>query len=563
MESNKHTSPRSAFNGMPLVDGHSQGTAFIYRDILSREIEIRELDATEIAPEWERLRSALEQVGQDVTRMRNLLGAKIGERQAAIFDAYGSILTDDNLLRNLEEELHKRRLNAEKIVKNVMNEWEGRFRTSAGAAQKEWANDIHDMSMRILRALAGKENNVLADIPESTVLFTPRLLLSDTVHFVKRQPCAIVTQEGGPLSHAALLARSLQVPLITGVDFNAVRHNHGQEVVVDGSRGTVIFNPLEREKKACRELSNAYKRSTHIMLEHSAREAAVLHEHDYSVYANVSSADDIRNAVTYDCDGIGLFRTESLYMQYKSMPGEQEIYEQLYAALAPVKDKEITLRLADLGDDKVLPYLDIGAEHNSALGLRGIRFLLHFRDILKAQLSVFLRLAQHYKVSILIPMVTAPWDVGQTRSLCDELMREMRDDGVEITRKPPLGAMIETPAAVWGIEMLLPSVDFVSIGTNDLIQYMTAANRESLEVWEYYTYGAGLVLNALTPLIAQVKRTQKQCTICGELGGDYSYTNQLIQSGLKKFSVEPPLIPIIKERISRVIDTGESGNRKA
>jgi phosphotransferase system enzyme I (PtsI) len=544
---------RLVLKGIPLVEGYGHGKAFLYDDILTHEMEIRELTAHEVEPERQRMMNAITRVRSDIGRMRRLFGAETGARQAAIFDANEMILADRELLREFDAELMDKRHNAEQVVKSVLGRWEKRFRNAPNAPQQEWASDIADVAIRILRVLVGIEDNVLAHIPRNAVVFTRRLLPSDTVHFVHQKPSGVVTLEGGRYAHSALIARSLHVPLVTGIDPAGVAIEHDDEVIIDGGRGIVIVHPTEDERKKYGALIQASNRSTIRLIHRAVRDFSLLREHGFEVQANASSADEVRRAAKFGCDGIGLYRTESVFLLAGAMPEELEIFERLKDALSAVKNKEIILRLADIGGDKVVPYMDVSREYSSVMGLRGVRFLLKYPSLLKSQMKAFLRLSADLRIKIMVPLVAAPWDMTQTRAVLDESIAELKKEGFECPVPPPVGAMIETPAAYLGFQKILPYVDFVSIGTNDFVQFTMAADRENLALWEYHVYGAELAINALKDIVAQAKQQGIDCSLCGELAADTSYTEPLMAAGLKKFSVEAPLVPVIKEKISSLL----------
>jgi phosphoenolpyruvate-protein phosphotransferase len=537
------------------VEGYGVGPAFIYRDILSREVELRDLTPEQVEPEWQRLKDALETVRRDLKGIQAQTQTHSGQTRS-IFAAHETILSDHGLLARLKAEIQDKRLNSEVVVRNVFGEFERHFRQLSNKAFQEKAHDFHDLAVRILKVLTGVGENPLAKLPPNAVIFTHRLLPSDTVHFTERRPSGIVTEEGGPHSHSALIARSLRVPLITKVSLETEGIQDGDPTIVDGHSGLVILHPHETDISEYHERQDLEASQSVEQTRRCHQKDRSLHQQHFMVMANVALFEDVQTALGFDCDGIGLFRTEAIYMLANAKPSEEDIYRQLDQALARLPGKEVVLRLADLGGDKILSYFDIGPEHSSILGLRGIRFLLQYPAFLNEQLRAFLRLAAKYDVKILIPMVTTPWDVQRTAEALQNALDQLRREGLAAATAP-LGAMIETPAAIWAIDAILPHTDFLSIGTNDLVQYATAADRENLAVWDYYRFGNELVSEVITTIIAKARSRNIECTLCGEIAGDITYTERLQKAGLKRFSVQPPLIPAVKNKIAALLEGEE------
>ena len=271
------------------------------------------------------------------------------------------------------------------------------------------------------------------------------------------------------------------------------------------------------------------------------------------VNANVSSFNDIKMAKMYGADGIGLYRTEPLYMDSPNLLTEENLYTLLNQALAPAYNQDIILRLLDIGGDKILPFLDVVEIKDPALGLNGIRLLLKYPHLLEMQLRVFLRLSAKFNVKILVPMVTLPRDMVEVRRYFLQEKEKLRQESIPFNEILPIGAMIETPVAVMIIDELLESCDFINIGTNDLVQYVMAAGREKIEVSEYYEEGNHIILNVLKDVIRKAQERGKECGVCGELAGNLNFTKMLLDIGLRNFSVQPALIPYVKNKIFHLL----------
>jgi len=276
------------------------------------------------------------------------------------------------------------------------------------------------------------------------------------------------------------------------------------------------------------------------------------------VFANVASAEDVREARKAECDGIGLYRTEALYMIAHELPEEDSLVKSLSSALSGFPHLPVVLRLADIGGDKTLPYLNIGREHASHLGVRGVRFLLRFPELLRTQLRVFYRLGASRPIRILVPFVSGATDMLQVKDVAREARASLHRDKLPCGETVEFGAMIETPLAAMAVDEILHHADFVSVGTNDLIQYVAAADRESLAVSGYFREGVGPSLSLLQGIVRRCDAAGKECTLCGELAGDPEYTEKLLELGLVHFSVLPSFIGEVREKIRRIVDGTES-----
>lgn len=535
--------------GIPLVPGYAMGQAYHYRDIMSRELETRDLEEHEILTEFSRIQLAVENARHDIRILREKAQLHLDHDHARIFDVHDMLLDDTALFEEIEKELHSKMLSAEQTVFNIFHQMERKFRTSDSTVLQDRAIDVQDIRRRVLRKLTGAEENPLESVPPHSVVFTKRLMPSDTIHLREKGVAAIVTEEGGASSHAAIIARALGIPSITNVSFNMEDIPEGSNLLVDGCQGIITVNPTPGESsrfltkvKSRKKLENALLRKTlHKKLEIKGKPVFV--------GANVSSEEDLAHAQKQGCDCIGLFRIESLYMQTSTLPDQKELYNKLRRLLLPLQDKQITVRLTDMGGDKIVPYLKEIKDYDSALGLRGVRLLFHYPELLEPQVRAILQLSQDFNLRILVPMASLPDDMVKIRKILQEEKQKLKKDGIQFDTNIKVGAMIETPSAVITLNDIMAHSDFLSIGTNDLIQYVMAADRERLSVSEYYERGNELVLEMIGNILNAADEQNMGCSVCGELAGDERFTQKLIGLGLRHFSVLPPLIPKIKNKI--------------
>lgn len=543
------------FHGVSLVGGVGMGRAFHYKDVLSRETETWEIRDEEVGKESGRIFKVIERVKKELEEL-DVSELGLGEEKK-IFSTHRTILEDPWLFSLIKSELENRKLNGESIIRLVFSYLGQQFKSSHSSLVSQKVFDLEDIEQRILRVMTGAGDNPLGQVDENRVIFARRLLPSDTLYFSKKKPAALVTKEGGPGSHAALIARSLGIPFISNVDVSESDVPDGTEVIVDAGRGLIIVDPDKNEKKSVLEQNRMVKKIGRTIFEKSLRHSEILHSCGHlSIMANVNVEEDVRAAVNYDCDGIGLYRTENIFMLTSGLPDEEYLFEELHRSLGPLNKKPAVLRLADIGADKILPYLNVGSEHSSQLGVRGVRFLLRYRDFLRLQLRVFCILSKLYNVKILVPFVSNADDLVQVKK---ELEGVCRFSGLGKSEQPEIGAMIETPLAVMNAESILEHADFVSLGTNDLQQFIAAADRESLMVSQYFKEAGEKVFSIISDIARLCDAKKKNCLVCGEVAGNVEYIPLLLQAGIRKISVPPSQVPVVKEAAYEYMKNNQMG----
>lgn len=530
------------------------GRAFVYRDVLTRDLNNYKIYEQDLVYELKRLRGSIDSVKKDLYKLSKTVSQNIGSDNASIFDAQRALLDDEQFLNDLESELHNELINAEQVAKNVFRKYILRISASSSEIVRAKAEDLRDIFHKVIRKLTGIDTSVLEKLPANAIVVATRLLPSDTIRLDRRNVAGIIVQEGSVHSHSALLARSLGIPSICMEDQPIYVIEHGDELILDGINGIVYHRPdtqiREEFEQRKRDLFQevAEKRKT-------AHVPAVTRKGlPIKFYANVNNELDILQATSSGCEGIGLFRLENIYLESRLMPNEQELYDRLRGALKHLGDgKVITIRLLDIGGDKGLPYLGNGGEIDSFLGLRGIRLLLENPNLLLTQLRVIIRLHQEFNVRLLIPMITTVKEIVRVRDRLDESYRHLRQQHPNAELQPLLvGAMIETPAAVLSIKEVLKVSDYVSIGTNDLIQYTMAASRGDPEVADYYDMGQKVILPFIRDIATAAAMGGKECSVCGEMANDKVCLEDLIKAGIHTFSVNPSNIAALKAFVGGV-----------
>lgn len=539
---------RIVINGNTISKGLAIGEAFIYRDVLSRDLISYVLKETEIKEEFNRIEKSLEQVLLELQKTKEIVATTVAKQHADIFEAHKMILKDERILKDLEKEMNREMVNAEQVVKNVFQHWSNRFRASDDEMIQSKADDMDDLGRRILRELLGYDKNVLEKLPPNSIIVAKRLLPSDTVHLSSKNIKGVVTEEGGYNSHSAIIARALGVPAVCQLDKSISNIKKGAILLLYGENGKVVVNPTVKEKERFRTKLKTAQVKNNIILTKTREAAITIDGTKILIYANASNEEDFKKAKKMGCDGIGLFRVESLYLEHKTAPEKDYLINRFKNILKCLPNKEIIIRLLDVGGDKRLPYLNVEKERNPFLGLRGIRLLLTHRKLLETQIEVILDLYKNFDVSILIPMVTLPDEIIMVKDIITKLQKSFKTE----KRNIKIGSMIETPAAVTHINKIVELSDFLSIGTNDLIQYTMAAGREKMNASEYYDQGAKTVMMMIERVIIQANKGDIGCGVCGEIAGDTKHIKGLLSVGVRNLSVAPSLIPFVKNEIRKI-----------
>jgi phosphoenolpyruvate-protein phosphotransferase len=531
-------------SGLAVSPGLAVGQAFVYRDIL-HDLERYDIGTHQVEYEHGRIERAVEKVLADLGLSAERVEAELNTDLALIFRAHEAMLRDPALTKDLREELEQELVNAEQVVKRVFRRWERRFRAMTSEEMRDRGHDVADLSRQLLQALAGIRTHVLENMSPDSVLVATRLLPSDTVHLSRKSVVAVVAEFGGSASHAALLTREMGIPAVTHVSAACDAIAPGETVLVDGFTGTVVVAPDAETRAGFAQRVAEHRISSAAAREQCREPATTLDGVATAVMANIGCREDAVLAAENGADGVGLYRLEQLYLSRKALPTEDELLEIMRSTLEPIAGKPITIRLLDVGADKKLPSLDLSSEVNPFLGRRGVRVLLAYPELLQTQLRALARLSREHDIQILVPMVTLAQDMKRLREL---LVAATAEVGVE--RLPPLGAMIETPAAALCVVEIITYADFLSIGTNDLTQYTMAAGREDPLVSDYFRDDHPAVLRLVRLVADAVGDTP--LALCGELAGRVDVLPLLLAAGIRSLSVAPPLVPTVKGAVRQM-----------
>ncbi len=537
---------------MAVSPGIAHGKAYVIACAERSAAAQRSVEGAEVAGELERFEAALTRAEADLLTLRQAVSEKIGASEAEIFAAQALIVRDPSFRKQVTAIVTDKRVNIEAAVAEVMERFTHAFEKIPDPYLRERAADVRDVGRRILSALIQTHGADSAEIPEGAIIVAEELLPSATAKLELNRARAFVTERGGKYSHTAILARSLGTPAVAGVPEASVKIKTGDELIVDGMAGTVFVNPgpsVREEYQRVEDEMRAYKRALRQLVDvPSVTEDGTA----IPLLANVSKFADTEAALLFKADGIGLYRTEFSFQVRTSFPSEDEQYEFLARAAERFHPRRVVFRLLDVGGDKDLPYLPLPTSRNPSLAQRGIRLLLRHPDVLRVQLRAFLRVSADHPVSILMPVVGGVEEARQARVVLARVQEELAAEGKRFDPRIPLGAMIEVPSAALVVRALAREVDFFSLGTNDLVQYVLAADREDESIAPYYQPLHPGVLRLIHDLVQGAAEMGRPVTICGEMAGIPEYAELLIGLGLREFSVDPGELLDVKSRIRKV-----------
>ncbi len=529
-------------SGKMLSPGLAEGRTFVHQALVQMQDVPVSIDTHDVERELGHLESATAIITKDLIVLATRVEQEINTNLGAVFEAHEQMLNDPVLKNELRAEIMGNLMSAGSAVKAVFLRWEKRFMLMDSRMAQHKGADMRDISNRLSNALAGIKIHPLEQIPSGSVLVTSRLLPSDTIFLSRNSTAAVLLEYGRSGSHAALFARAMGLPCITDIKDVLKRVPANVCVLVDADAGEVNINPNERDKDIFKS-KVADRRKAFALAQELASAPAITRDGlAITVLANVGCRDDTERAMANGAEGIGLYRTEQVYIGRVTPPDADELLHEMRQTLEPARGKPVCVRLMDLGADKQVPFIPFLAETNPALGCRGVRLQIANPLLMETQLRAILKLSDEFDVSILVPMVTVPQDIVNVR---DCLVRLGGERGA--SSLPKIGAMIETPAAALSLRAIGLHVDFVSFGTNDLTQYTFAADRENAAVERYFSDSDDVIFRLLR--IAHEDAPLMPLSICGELAGRTAHVSRLLKNGIRTFSVVPPLIPVIKEAV--------------
>jgi phosphotransferase system enzyme I (PtsI) len=532
--------------GVPVSPGIAVARAYCV-DHGSARREPYHLESAAVAAEVQRFDEATAAAARDLDAIIAKVARQVGEDEAAIFCAHRLLLRDPSLGAKVKALIRDRQIDAASALELVLEEYEKLFADIADPYLRDRMADLRDVAARILAQLAIRDGRPALDVNEPVVLVAREILPSQALSFDRKYIAGILTEKGGATGHAAILARSLGIPAVSGLP-NLVREvRTGDRVALDGREGHVYLNPGPEVEAAYRKLQREYAELQGELIRNRDLEPLTADGARVELLANVNNPNDARLAVEAGAGGIGLFRTEFLFLTHPSVPDEDEQFAAYRDVLEAAPNHAATIRTLDLGGDKNVPYFPQEGEANPFMGFRSIRLSSAYPEFFQTQLRAILRAARYGTVSLLFPMISTLEEVQRLKKVVQRTLVQMQRSGVPHSADVPFGVMLEVPAAALCVEEILEEVEFVSIGSNDLIQYLMAADRDNPKVAHLCEPFSPALMRLLQDVIAACNRHGKPVTLCGEMAGRPRCVVPLLGMGLRRLSMSPAFVPPIKE----------------
>lgn len=535
--------------GIPAAEGIAIGKAICIKQEFPKTTR---QEVKNVSSEILIFKTAFEQVKIDFENLHSKLKMEKGIEEASIFDFHILLLGDIALEKEVIEFIRNKKVSAAYAWQEKIHQLVEKYQNLDTEYLRERADDIREVGNKVSAKLLG-EKTLVINIQEPRILVIDDLGPAQTATLDLRFIKGIITKKGGPTSHSAILAKSFGIPAIAGLGASIVNISNGAQLAFDGSSGEIWLTEKNPEKvnllQKKKEIAEEHKRK---LRETASVKAVTKAGVEYPVLANISSPKEAAIAYNNGADGIGLYRTEFLYMNRESPPTEEEQYLVYKSVCQNMKGLPVTIRTLDVGGDKPIPYLGIEKEKNPFLGLRGIRYCLQNTELFKTQLRAICRVAAEFPVRVMYPMVGVPEEVDEANELLKEVQLALEKEGVLSNKELAVGIMLEVPSTIFCIPALASRVSFFSIGTNDLTQYLLTLDRGNETVAKYRSPFHPAVLEAIQEIIKRSKKAETEIGMCGELAGNPKATKLLVNMGLEKFSMSSPAIPEIKKIINQI-----------
>lgn len=528
--------------GTGIVGGITSGTISIYG---KREYQVKMVHIDDVEAELVRYERAKDTAKKQLDILYKKAQKEIGENDAQVFESHKIILDDEDYNNSVINFIDNQKVNAEYAVEKTSEIFLSMFSDIEEDYIKERSLDIKDVSDRIIAILMGYDYD-RNDDKESAIVMASELTPSETIQMDKERILAFVTKKGSKNSHTAILARAMNIPAVSGIEFK--EQWNGKKCIVDGDAGVIYIEPDETTAERMQKKREEILKKQVLLQKLKGKETVAPNGKRIKLYANIGGKSDVKEALENDAEGIGLFRTEFLYLKGTDYPTEEEQFNTYRYVAEMMSGKEVIIRTLDIGADKQADYFKLDSEENPAMGYRAIRMCLARREMFKTQLRAILRASAYGKISIMFPMIISVQEVQETKKIINEVKQELTEHGIQYG-EVRLGIMIETPAAVMISDLLAKEVDFFSIGTNDLTQYTLAIDRQNQKLENIYDSHHPAVLRMIELVVKSAHDNNIQVGICGELGADIMLAGKFIEMGIDELSVVPSMILKVRQAI--------------
>lgn len=537
------------YTGRGVFGAVATGKIMIFK---SNDISVKKSTVTDTEREKNRYNDAKMQANSQLEEIYEKALKEVGETNAQIFSIHMMMLEDEDYNDAVINIIDTQKVNAEYAVFTVCNNFAEMFSSMEDAYMKARAADVKDVSRRILQNLSGeKAESTFGD--EKVIICAKDLAPSETVSLDKDKVLAFVTASGSSNSHTAILARNMNIPAVIGVGKDFLQNiSNGDLAIVDGYSGEVFINPDEKTRSLMKKKQQEDEEKKQLLLNLKGKESITLDGTRIKLFANIGTVDSVGAVLLNDAEGIGLFRSEFLYLDRTDYPSEEQQFSAYKKVLESMAGKKVIIRTLDIGADKRVDYFNLKEEENPALGNRAIRLCLERPDVFRTQLRALFRASYYGNLGIMFPMITSVWEVKEILNICSSVKKELDNEGSEYSENVEIGIMIETPAAAIISDRLAPLVDFFSVGTNDLIQYTLACDRQNPDIERFCNNHHEAVLRLIEYSTQSAHKNGCWIGICGELAADTSLTEAFLRMGIDELSVSPGYVLKIKDKVRKI-----------
>ena len=534
-----------SIQGKGVSTGVAIGPLYFYQRAKST---IRRYEVEDVEAEWARFKAAQEKAIEQLGELAEKAREEAGDEAALLFETHQMMAEDMEYEESIQTAIQETKLNAEAAVTDTAAQFAEMFASMDDPYFQARSADVKDVSGRIISILTGVVQGGI-NSPVPVILAADDLAPSETVQLDKSKILGFITEGGSGSSHTAILARTMGIPAIIGVGDQMKPEYEGREVIIDGSTGGVVIEADADTRAHLLKKMEEQKRQRELLEKLKGLPNTTQDGQSIRVYCNIGSPDDVAAVLSNDAGGVGLFRSEFLYLNCDDFPSEDYQFEAYKKVLSDMGGKEVVIRTLDIGADKQIGYFNMPKEENPALGNRALRICLNRPEIFRTQLRALFRASAYGKLGIMFPMVTSVWEVKEARKMCDQVKAELTKEGIPFSDDVEIGIMIETPAAVLMSDRLAKVVDFFSCGTNDLTQYTLACDRQNADLGRFYNPHHPAVLRALKMVCDNAHKNGVWVGICGELGADLSLTETFLSIGIDELSVSPRSVLPLRQKI--------------